>query len=134
MSRVAIQEAIYVGRLGAAARVRPEGGEWQLIGGYPEFAAVLRVLGGDLAPMPGTRKLAAWKREDTGDADSVPSRTSIPKIPSATIEPPHTPGVRVEPPRVPIARPPPPPPPSVPTWVIALLVGAILTIIVLGVM
>jgi hypothetical protein len=132
MTRAAIREAIYVGKLGAAARVRLEGGEWQLIGGYPEFAAVLRVLGGDLAPMPGTRKLGSWKREDTTDAASAPSRTTLPKTPSATQEPPHTPGVR------PRAEPRPPAPvpvaeAKVPTWVVALIAVAIVIVIVIGV-
>ncbi len=82
MSRHAIREAIYVGRLDAAARVRHEGGKWELIGGYPEFAAVFRLLGGDLAPMAGTRKLAGWGRGGAARRDleepTAPSRTPAP--------------------------------------------------------
>jgi hypothetical protein len=60
-SRYAIREGIYARRISSAARVRHDGGKWELIGGYPEFAAVFNLLGDDLAPLAGTRKLAGWK-------------------------------------------------------------------------
>jgi hypothetical protein len=69
MSRYAIREAIYTGALTASARVRHDGGRWELIGGLPEFASVFRLLGGDLAPMAGTRKLAGWKKARAPDSD-----------------------------------------------------------------
>jgi hypothetical protein len=68
MSRHAIREAIYTGRVTAAAKVRHDG-RWDIIGGYHEFAAVFRLLGDDLAPLAGTRKLAGWRtRVDTPSA------------------------------------------------------------------
>ncbi|MFN7145362.1 MAG: hypothetical protein ACK4YP_16435 [Myxococcota bacterium] len=73
LSRHAIREAIYVGRFDASAKVRHDGGKWELIGGYPEFAAVFRLLGGDLAPMAGTRKLAGWGRGRRDGADADPA-------------------------------------------------------------
>lgn len=73
LSRYAIREAIYVGRLNAAAKVRPAGGKWELIGGYPEFAGVFRMMGGDLAPMAGTRKLAGWRRSGGERTDPLRS-------------------------------------------------------------
>lgn len=82
MSRHAIREAIYVGRFDASARVRHDGGKWELIGGYPEFAAVFRLLGGDLAPMAGTRKLAGWGRGRREGAD-----TAEPTAPKGTVAP-----------------------------------------------
>jgi hypothetical protein len=62
MSRHAVREAVYTRRFNATTRVRHDGGSWGLIGGYPEFAEVLRLLGDDLSPMAGTRKLAGWGR------------------------------------------------------------------------
>ncbi|MES2640485.1 MAG: hypothetical protein V4850_13415 [Myxococcota bacterium] len=112
LSRYAIREAIYVGRFTASARVRPASREegahassaapsvaWELIGGYPEFASVFRLLGGDLAPMAGTRKLAGWKQsgaaeassprvprvaveEATLDADAIPALEATPMLPT----------------------------------------------------
>jgi hypothetical protein len=88
LSRYAIREAIYVGRFTASARVRPASREegahasavaWELIGGYPEFASVFRLLGGDLAPMAGTRKLAGWKQ-------SGPAEASSPRVPPVAVE------------------------------------------------
>lgn len=61
LGRHALREGIYAGRVDASARVRHEGGRWELIGGYPEFAAIFRLLGADLAPLAGARKLAGWK-------------------------------------------------------------------------
>ena len=84
LSRHAIREAIYVGRLNAAARVRPAGGKWELIGGYPEFAGIFRMMGGDLAPMAGTRKLAGWRRsggERTDPLRSVVRERPEPEVP-----------------------------------------------------
>ncbi len=80
VSRHAIREAIYVGRFTPATKVRHGGGKWELIGGYPEFAAVFRLLGEDLAPMAGTRKLAGWKR-----AGASPD-TSSPRLPPVSFE------------------------------------------------
>jgi hypothetical protein len=86
LPRHAIREAIYTGRLDATTQVRHDGGPWELIGGYPEFAAVFRLLGGDLAPMAGTRKLAGWGRGATGrrpldiDEPTAPSRTGTPRF------------------------------------------------------
>jgi hypothetical protein len=78
-SRYAIREAIYTGRLTAAAKVRHDGGKWELIGGYPEFAQIFRLLGGDLAPMAGTRKLAGWRHTRGGaDEDSLPPIEALP--------------------------------------------------------
>lgn len=90
LSRYAIREAIYVGRFTAAARVRPvgavDGGHaaaatWELMGGYPEFASVFRLLGGDLAPMAGTRKLAGWKQ-----SGAAPAELSSPRLPRLPLE------------------------------------------------
>jgi hypothetical protein len=61
VGRYALREGIYAGRIDREARVRHDGGKWEKIGGYREFAAVFRVLGEELGSLPGTRKLA-----DTG--------------------------------------------------------------------
>jgi hypothetical protein len=70
MSRYAIREGIYLGQLTPGTRVRHDGGPWELVGGYPEFAVVFRLLGGDLAPMAGTRKLAGWGRPPAAEPSS----------------------------------------------------------------
>ena len=61
-SRHRVRAALYDGSLGAGARVRPAGvgatDAWALVGSVPEFAVVLGLLGGDLAPLAGARKLA----------------------------------------------------------------------------
>ncbi len=61
-SRHRVRAALYDGTLGAGARVRPAGGAasegWSLVGSVPEFAVVLGLRGGDLAPLAGARKLA----------------------------------------------------------------------------
>lgn len=136
LSRYAIRESIYLGRLTASARVRPMGrggrgqpatavgasAAWELIGGYPEFASVFRLLGGDLAPMAGTRKLAGWKQSSPADdhsdvhlvrdiqgvnVDAEDTADAIPTLEESTPTTPHMP------PKMPPAAAPPPPAPSV---------------------
>ncbi len=80
-SRHRVRAALYDGSLGAGARVRPAGramaDPWSLVGSVPEFAVVLGLRGGDLAPLAGARKLAQVadtglsRRRDRGDASSA---------------------------------------------------------------
>lgn len=85
MSRHAIREAIYAGRVGSVAKVRHDGGKWELIGGYPEFADVFRLLGEDIGTLSGTRKLAGWK--GSGDAEHTEPPRFTTDLPHFLTEP-----------------------------------------------
>ncbi|MFZ5480199.1 MAG: hypothetical protein ACOZNI_25775 [Myxococcota bacterium] len=106
MSRHAIREAIYTGRVTATAKVRHDGSRWDMIGGFPEFAAVFRLLGDDLAPLAGTRKLAGWRSNSEAPPPVTPPSpvvtTDLPVLRS-----------HVPPPALPADAPPPPPKPVV---------------------
>jgi hypothetical protein len=96
LNRWAVRESIYVGRIGRDAKVRQEGGAWQLLGGYPEFAAIFRLLGEDLAPLGGARKLA---RSPDHPKTEPPPNAFGPGGGSPRTEPPRTEPPRTEPPR-----------------------------------
>ena len=126
VARHAIRETLYTGRIPANAKVRHEDGKWETIGGYPEFAAILRLLGDDLGPLAGTRKLAGWK----GSISEMSSPLMLPPEsarPSMVEWPPpfqERPALPPPPPR----RPPPPPPePSgVPNWAFGAIAAVVL--------
>lgn len=68
LSRFAVREGIYTGKLGNATKVRRPDGTWEYMGTVLEFAAVFKLLGKEATPLPATRKIAGWKgeREEAG--------------------------------------------------------------------
>lgn len=76
VARHALREAIYAGRIDREARVRRDGGKWELIGGYREFATIFRVLGEDMGTLQGTRKLAGA----ASDSESRGPRSELPRV------------------------------------------------------
>jgi hypothetical protein len=155
MSRHAIRESIYTGRVTANAKVRHDGQGWDMIGGYPEFAVVFRLLGDDLAPIAGTRKLAGWKSSAEFSLPPPPSPptpppndlpmlrahlspsllASDPPAPPPFVPKPPTPALPPRPPRVAAPVPPPASGGGVPLWVVGaavIVLGAVAWLIGAG--
>lgn len=75
LSRYALREAIYLGKLGNATRLRRPDGTWEPLGAVQEFAAVFRLIGVDPLPAPATRKIAGWKGERVEEEAPAPKRS-----------------------------------------------------------
>ncbi|GEM_PF-3318937 len=81
MNRMTIREQIYAGHLKGAERVRVEGQEWEPIGGRPEFAEVLALVGVDVAGLAVARQqIKGWKRDQSaGGTKPVPRPEVLPR-------------------------------------------------------
>jgi hypothetical protein len=72
LSRFAVREGIYTGKLHNTARIRKVDGSWEPLGSVSEFAAVFQLLGLEALPAPTTRKIAGWRGEK--------SREELPEV------------------------------------------------------
>ena len=81
LSRYAVREGIYTGKLGNGTKVRRPDGTWEYMGTVHEFAAVFKLLGKEPTPLPASRKIAGWKgeREEAAPPPHLPAPTPSPK-------------------------------------------------------
>jgi hypothetical protein len=86
LSRYAVREGIYTGKLGNTTKVRRPDGTWEYMGTVQEFAAVFKLLGKEPTPLPATRKIAGWKgeREEAAPLPDLPPAAGSPKAGEAT--------------------------------------------------
>lgn len=78
LSRYAVREGIYLGKLGNSSRVRRADGTWEPLGAVQEFAAVYRLIGVEPVAAPATRKIAGWKGERAEEEKPVRPKESAP--------------------------------------------------------
>ena len=75
LSRYALREAIYLGKLGNTTKLRRPDGTWEHLGAVQEFGAVFRLIGVEPVPAAATRKIAGWKGERVEEAPAARPRT-----------------------------------------------------------
>ena len=89
LSRYAVREGIYTGKLGNSTKVRRADGTWEALGAVQEFAAVFRLIGVEAVAAPASRKIAGWKGERVEEErPSRPAPKNQPVKPPVSSSPP----------------------------------------------